>query len=66
MNTRNTPTPKRYNLVAQALHWVMAVLLIYLIFFSQYEEVPDALMEKKIQLHSGLGTIVLALGLFRF
>ena len=66
MDTQNLTTPKRYNTVAQALHWTMAALLIYLIFFSQYEEVSDALMEQKIQLHSGLGTIVLALGLFRF
>ncbi len=66
MDAQNRTTPKRYNTVAQLLHWTMAVLLVYLIFFSQYEEVPDLLMEQKIQLHSGLGVIVLILGLFRF
>lgn len=66
MDTQTQTTPKRYNIVTQALHWMMAGLLVYLIFFSQFEEVPDASMEQKIQLHAGLGVIVLLLGLFRF
>lgn len=58
--------PTRYDLVAQLLHWAMAGILLYLIFFSQYEDVPDAVMEGRIELHAGLGLFVVLLGLFRF
>lgn len=44
----------------------MAAILAYLIFFSEFEDVPDALMEQNIQLHSGLGVLIVVLGAFRF
>ncbi len=58
--------PARYDLVAQLLHWAMAGILLYLVFFSEFEEVTDAVMESKIELHAGLGLLVVLLGLFRF
>lgn len=59
-------SPKKYDLVAQFLHWSMTLILLYLIFFSQFEEIPDAVMENKIELHSGLGLLIVVLGLFRW
>lgn len=59
-------TLERYDFVAQMLHWVMAGLLLYLLFLSHFETVPDTIMEGKIKLHSSLGFLVLVLGLFRF
>ncbi len=38
-------TASRYDLVAQILHWVMAAILVYLIFFSHFEELPDHTVE---------------------
>lgn len=57
---------ERYDLVAQCLHWAMALILVYLIFSSSFEDVSDAVMENRIQLHAGLGLTVIALGLIRW
>ena len=43
----------------------MAAILIYLIFFSHFEELPSNAKEQKIQLHSGLGVLIVALGAIR-
>ncbi|MFN0022756.1 MAG: cytochrome b [Parvularculaceae bacterium] len=59
-------SPERYDLVAQCLHWAMAMILIYLVFSSSFEDVQDMVMEQRIQLHSGLGLTVLGLGLVRW
>lgn len=60
------PIVERYDLVAQFLHWTMAIILIYLIFSSSFESVPDATVEERIQLHAGLGLTVIALGVIRW
>ena len=62
----STISPARYNLVAQGLHWLMAAILIYLILFSSFEEVPDAEMVTRIKLHSGLGILVVVLAIARW
>ncbi len=59
-------SPKKYDLVAQFLHWSMTLILLYLIFFSHFEELPDAVMESEIELHSGLGLLIVVLGLVRW
>ena len=41
----------------------MAAILIYLILFSSFEEVPDAEMVSRIKLHSGLGILVVVLAI---
>ncbi len=66
MQIKSKGTLARYDAVAQALHWLMAAILIYLIFFSHFEELPDLAKEKKVRLHSGLGFLIVALGAFRF
>ena len=60
------PIVNRYDLVAQFLHWAMALILIYLIFSSSSENVPDATMEERIQRHAGLGLTIIALGVIRW
>jgi len=64
--TKNNLTPEKYDIVAQLLHWSMAIMLLYLIFFSHFEEISDDLMKEKIQLHAGLGLLIIFLGLFRW
>lgn len=59
-------SPARYHLVSQVLHWVMAAILIYLIFFSSFEEASDTEMMSRIKLHSGLGALIVILGLVRW
>ncbi|MEO1241866.1 MAG: cytochrome b [Pseudomonadota bacterium] len=59
-------TASRYDLVAQMLHWTMAAILVYLIFFSHFEELPNHIVEQKIQLHAGLGALIIVLGALRF
>lgn len=59
-------TVERYNLVAQLLHWVMALILVYLIFSSSYHHTSDIVMEERIQLHAGLGLTIIVLGLVRW
>lgn len=44
----------------------MALILVYLIFSSSFENVPDAVMEERIKLHAGLGLSIVALGLIRW
>lgn len=44
----------------------MALILVYLIFSSSFENVPDAVMEQRIQLHAGLGLSILVLGVIRW
>ena len=60
------PSVERYDLVAQGLHWAMALILVYLIFSSSFEHTPDAVMEERIQLHSGLGLTIVVLGVIRW
>lgn len=44
----------------------MAVILVYLIFSSSFEDAPDAVMEERIQLHAGLGLCIVVLGVTRW
>jgi cytochrome b561 len=43
----------------------MAGLLLYLIFFSSFEEVSDEQMVDQIRIHSGLGVLIILLAVFR-
>lgn len=61
----NTP-PAKYDAVAQLLHWSMAIMLAYLIFFSQFEAMPEVLVKDKMRLHSGIGLLIIFLGVFRW
>ena len=66
MNQMNQAvTPQRYDAVAQILHWVMALILLYQIFFSEFEHMTSAAKANEVQLHAGLGMIVLVLGILR-
>lgn len=53
-------------MVAQTLHWVMAAMLLYLILFSEFEHASDAEMINRIKLHSGIGTLIVILGIGRW
>lgn len=64
--SQQSPPAERYDLVAQCLHWIMALILVYLIFTSSFEEVPDSVMEERIRLHAGLGLTIAALGVVRW
>lgn len=61
-----SPAAQRYDWLAQVLHWAMAAILVYLIVTGSFEDVPDNVMEQKIQLHSGLGLMIIVLGLIRW
>lgn len=64
--TKNKSAPIKYDAIAQLLHWCMAAILGYLMFFSHFENIPDRLIQDKIQLHSGLGLLIILLGIFRW
>ncbi len=59
-------SPKRYDIVAQLLHWSMALILVYLIFFSHFEDLADEVMISSIKLHSGLGLLIIFLAALRW
>lgn len=66
MSDRSKSSPDRYDLVAQGLHWGMAAILLYLVFSSGFEDVPDTEMAQRIRLHAGLGLFAGLLGVIRF
>jgi len=70
MQLRNTL--QRYGAVAQALHWIMVVLILGMIALGLYmedlptsEKMPGTTGYALYQLHKSFGLVVLALALFR-
>ncbi len=64
--TANGVSPKRYDFVAQLLHWAMAGILFYLMFFSGFHDLSVEQKAAKVELHAGLGALVLVLGVVRY
>ncbi len=64
--TNHSETSKKYDLIAQFLHWSMALILVYLIFFSHFEDLADDVMTSNIKIHSGLGLLIILLGIIRW
>lgn len=62
----NPVSSRPYDIISMLLHWVMAFIIVYLIFFSEFEELDDAVMTDNIQLHSGLGLMILLLAAVRW
>ncbi len=57
---------QRYDTIALLLHWSMALILVYLIFLSHFEDLSDDVMTSKIQIHSELGLLIVLLGVIRW
>ncbi len=62
----NSVSSRPYDIISMLLHWVMAFIIVYLIFFSEFEALDDAVMTDNIQLHSGLGLMILILAAVRW
>ncbi len=57
---------ERYDGVARALHWIMAILIIFMIVAGvNLEDVPAAERATPLMGHSGIGTLILILAAFR-
>ncbi len=66
------PRPDRYGAVAQALHWIMALLIgamlvvgIYMLRLPQAEKFPGKIGYDLYQLHKSVGLVVLVLAVLR-
>lgn len=58
-------TAQKYTLSLQLLHWVMAGVLVYLLFFSEFEDLPGEEVAGDMVVHAGLGLTVPLLALIR-
>lgn len=59
-------TPRKYSPVAMALHWIIAALVLYNIFFPpEPGDVSDAVRAQISAVHIGLGLIIIVLMGFR-
>ena len=55
----------QYLPIIQLLHWVMAGMLVYLLFFSEFEHMQAEEATKQMVFHSGIGLLIPVLGLLR-
>ncbi|ESQ89291.1 hypothetical protein ABAC460_13435 [Asticcacaulis sp. AC460] len=58
-------TPASYNAYSRWLHWIMAFLILFMIFLGWSLEVEDTLRRTRFDLHKSVGMLILLLSFVR-